>query len=64
LLPESNKMGSDDFRGQITEEGQGGMLKMGRRKLHNIHTSPNIVNGIISRRLRWMVHAQLKEIKN
>jgi hypothetical protein len=53
-------VGSYDFRGQNAEEGQGGMLIKGRRELHNIYTWPNIVNGIISGKVRWMVHAHLK----
>jgi hypothetical protein len=38
------------------KEGAGGWRRQHNKELHNLYTLPDIVNGINSRRMRWVEH--------
>jgi len=41
-------------KGVQKNRGRGGILH--NAELHNVHSSPNVVRVIISRRMRWTAH--------
>jgi hypothetical protein len=43
--------------GPKREEVAGGWRRLHNGELHNLHTSPNVIRAINSRRMRWVGHA-------
>jgi hypothetical protein len=51
--------------GSMIEEGAGGWRTLHNGVFHNLYTSPNIIQVIKSRRMRWMGHAaHIREMRN